>query len=644
MSNRRNNHPNFNTRLNNARNAVLKYLARVFHRVRPTTRIAIGFIILTFITTLLLARTTNTPIIEDYREGDIVRANIISPAGIMVEVTIPRDESEQTSRLKTPARSAVMLKRHQVVAREGEIVTPQILAEIQAIRSYHRAERRPLHFVGLFFIVAGLYWTAWSFIEYRSARVKLVLSKASAFALIGMSVVMQTIFMLIGFKVADSVPAQSFAAPFNDSLALSFAIPFAAAALLVALLLDTQIAMMTGLIVALFAGLLAPNGILMTCYALVSSTAAIYGIRRYRERQSVTKAGLTVAAVNALMTIAVMFFVQQDLQLTSVLLAVGYGIAGGLFTTIFTAGGVPINESVFGILTDVKLLELSNADLPVLSQLALRAPGTNQHSHAISQLSEEACRAIGANNLLARIAALYHDIGKLAAPEMFCENQNGHNPHDSMRPLNSARIIIGHVTYGVQLAKELGLPKQIIDFIEQHHGTRTLHYFLRKAQAQAAPDEVIDENDFRYLGPKPQSKEAAVMMLADSCEAAARSLAHPCEKELRAIVNKIFDAVLNDNQLDECDLTLRELNKVHDSLIHTLTAIYHPRVDYPGFNPPVEVAYGNGASGNATFSATLAAANLDAEESGIKAQKVTEKELREKTEAQAVTVAAKRDK
>jgi hypothetical protein len=325
---------------------------------------------------------------------------------------------------------------------------------------------------------------------------------------------------------------------------------------------------------------------MMAFYAVISSSVAIYGIGRYRERQSVTVAGLLVGVVNALMAIALMAYAQQDLRWNVVMVAMGCGIAGGLLTTVFTAGGLPINESLFGILTDVKLLELSNADLPVLGQLALRAPGTNQHSHAVGQLAEEACRSIGANPLLARIGALYHDIGKTAAPEYFVENQLNENPHDRLRPSQSAKIITSHVSYGIKLAKEIGLPKRIADFIPQHHGTRTLHFFLRKAQAQAAEGETVDESEFRYQGPKPQFKESAIMMLADSCEAAARSLARPDPENIRAIVSKIVDAIVSDGQLDECDLTMRELTTLKESMILSLTAIYHARLDYPGFNPP----------------------------------------------------------
>jgi putative nucleotidyltransferase with HDIG domain len=218
--------------------------------------------------------------------------------------------------------------------------------------------------------------------------------------------------------------------------------------------------------------------------------------------------------------------------------------------------------------------------------MAIRAPGTNQHSHAVGQLAEDACRAVGANPLLARIGALYHDIGKLAAPEYFVENQQGDNPHDRLRPTQSAKIITSHVTYGSRLAKEIGLPVKIADFIPQHHGTRTLHFFFRKAQALAKPGEEIEEKEFRYPGPKPQFKEVAIMMLADSCEAAARSLERPDPENIRTIVLKIVDAIVSDGQLDECDLTLKELTTIREAIISALTAIYHARIDYPGFNPP----------------------------------------------------------
>lgn len=530
---------------------------------------------------------------------------------VMFDDAATRTAREDAAAKTVPA--VISLKRNQVIAREGDTVKQQTLAQIAAVQAYQRTERPWRKLFGLLFLVIALYWVAWEFVDHRSTAVSLGLSKRRAFALVGSAVVVQTVLLRIGFTLADFTAAQSFRPPLNEPLLWSFAIPFAAGALLVAMLSDTQLALITGLFTALFAGLMAPNGMLIALYAVISSAAAIYGIGRYRERQSVTLAGALVGTVNALMAVALMAYAQQALPLNALLLAMGCGIGGGLLTSVFTAGGLPVNESMFGILTDVKLLELSNADLPVLGQLALRAPGTNQHSHAVGQLAEEASRSVGANPLLARIGALYHDIGKTAAPEYFVENQLGENPHDRLKPSQSAKIITSHVTYGMKLAKEIGLPKRIADFIPQHHGTRTLHFFLRKAQAQAAEGEEVDDTEFRYPGPKPQFKEAAIMMLADSCEAAARSLARPDPENIRAIVTKIVDAIVSDGQLDECDLTLRELTVIKESMITSLTAIYHARIDYPGFNPP-----------SSSTLASFPQPELDTEERGVSYSKPSE--------------------
>src|SRR6476469_8723030 len=505
----------------------------------------------------------------------------------------------------------ISLKRNQVIAREGDTVTETTLAQIAAIRDTGYEGRPFQNVLGLFIVVTAIYWAAWKFTEHRSSSNSVTLHKYKAFALVGSAILVETALMKVGFIFADSIAAQRINAPFNDPNIWDFAIPFAAGALLVAMLVDTQLAFLTGIITAIFAGMLAPSGMPKALYAMVSCSAAVYGIGRYRERQSVTIAGLLVGGINVVIALALIAYSQQPLSLGTGVLAIGCALAGGLLTAVFTAGGLPINESLFGILTDVKLLELSNADLPVLGQLALRAPGTNQHSHAVGQLAEDACRAVGGNPLLARIGALYHDIGKLAAPEYFVENQQGDNPHDRLRPYQSAKIITSHVTYGARLAKEIGLPRKIADFIPQHHGTRTLHYFLRKAQAQAKENEDIDEVDFRYPGPKPQFKEAAIMMLADSCEAAARSLARPDPENIRAIVVKIIDAIISDGQLDECDVTLQELTTIREAMISALTAIYHARIDYPGFNPP-------------TPTGPLPAPNLDSEERGVSYSKPSE--------------------
>lgn len=447
---------------------------------------------------------------------------------------------------------------------------------------------------GLVVLVLASYLIVWRFVDYRAGVFDLSISRRRAFALVGSAVMVETAVMRLGFIVALGLAGQSTHPALSNPAVWSYAIPFAAASLLVTMLVDRQLGLIAGAIASVFAGLLAPAGMHMTAYAFISCSAAVYGIKRYRERQSVTLAGLVVAGVNCVTALALLVLTQHPARVSSALAAVGCGIGGGLLTIIFAAGGVPINESLFGILTDIRLLELSNADLPVLSQLAIRAPGTNQHSHAVGQLAEDACRAIGANALLARIGSLYHDIGKVAAPDYFVENQTGSNPHDRLRPAQSAKIITSHVNYGLRLAKEIGLPQRVADFIPQHHGTRTLHFFLRKAEEQAGNGEKVCEADFRYPGPKPQFKEAAILMLADSGEAAARSLAHPDPESIRSIVIRIFDAVVSDGQLDECNLTLRELNEIREAIVASLVAIYHGRIDYPGFNVPTPAETGAG--------------------------------------------------
>lgn len=512
----------------------------------------------------------------------------------LIQPSVVYDSAATESARQTVAASvepvSISLKRGQTIVREGDTITSQNLSQISAIGKYSSSTRRVNRFFGLLVLISALFWAAWKFIQHRGIVPRLALSEEKTFALFGFIVLAQTALMAIFFRLAEFTAVQNVKAPLNDATLWAFAIPFAFGSLLMTLLADRRTAIFTGLFTSLLAGLLAPRGLEFILYSTIASAVAVYGIGRYRSRQTVTIAGVLVGLSSAVVTIALIAYTQQPFILNTIMLAVACGLASGIVTAAVTAVFLPICENFFGILTDVKLLELSNADLPVLGQLALRAPGTNQHSHAVGQLAEEACRVVGGNGLLARIGALYHDIGKTAAPEHFVENQHGKNPHDRLRPAQSAKIIISHVTYGVKLAREMKLPQRVIDFISQHHGTRTLHYFLKKAQADAREEIEIDENDFRYPGPKPQFKESAIMMIADSCEAAARSLEEPTPENIRFIVTKIIDAILTDDQLDECDLTLRELTQIRESMIKSLDAIYHSRIDYPGYTPPNSVA------------------------------------------------------
>lgn len=518
-------------------------------------------------------------------------ADALYTAGeILIEPTISYDSVATETARRTAADTmeprTIVLKRGQKIVDQGGVVTAEVLAKVAAVRSYASSTRQVNRFAGILLFITALFWIAWKFVQHRGVLPRLALSARKTYALLSFIIVVQTAMMALFFRLAEFTAVQNVQAPMNDAMLWGFAIPFATASLLMTLLADRPTALFTGLLTAIIAGIQAPRGLEFTVYAVIASSIAVYGIGRYRNRQTVTIAGCLIGGASAVLAIGVLAYTQQPLILNSVSLAIACGLASGIITAAVTAVLLPVCETLFGVLTDVKLLELSNADLPVLGQLALRAPGTNQHSHAVGQLAEEACRVVGGNGLLARIGALYHDIGKTAAPEHFVENQMAKNPHDKLKPEQSAKIIIAHVNYGVKLAREMGLPQRIIDFIPQHHGTRTLHYFLKKAQAQARPDEEISENEFRYPGPRPQFKEAAIMMIADSCEAAARSLAEPSPENIRFIVTKIIDAILADDQLGECDLTLRELTQIRESMIKSLVAIHHSRVDYPGYVPP----------------------------------------------------------
>jgi putative nucleotidyltransferase with HDIG domain len=260
----------------------------------------------------------------------------------------------------------------------------------------------------------------------------------------------------------------------------------------------------------------------------------------------------------------------------------GCAIAAGLLMT----GLLPFIERFFDVQTDLSLLELGDVAHPLLQELVRRAPGTYNHSINVASIGQAAAESIGANGLLVRVGAYFHDIGKMLKPGYFVENQGGaENCHESLLPAMSTLVIIAHVKDGADLARQHNLPNTIIDFIQQHHGTTLVEYFYRRANEQQEADPgggKVDEGSFRYPGPKPQTREAAVLMLADTVESAARSLVDPAPARIESLVEELAMRKLLDGQFDECNLTLRELRTIQDSLIKSLTAVYHGRIKYPG--------------------------------------------------------------
>jgi putative nucleotidyltransferase with HDIG domain len=295
--------------------------------------------------------------------------------------------------------------------------------------------------------------------------------------------------------------------------------------------------------------------------------------------------GLCGGTVALLTTVGVGTLDDQALQPFLLLKAVKFGtwaiIAGSLMTCL-----LPLIERWFGVQTDLSLIELGDPAHPLLQELVRRAPGTYNHSITVASLAEAAAERIGAQGLLVRVGAYYHDIGKMLKPGYFIENQgHGDNRHESLVPAMSTLVIIAHVKDGADLARQHHLPDPMIDFIQQHHGTTLVEYFYRRASAQRETDPQgaeVDESSFRYPGPKPQTREAGVLMLADAVESASRVLAEPTASRIESLVHEITMKRLLDGQFDECGLTLREVHAIGESLVKSLTAVYHGRVKYPG--------------------------------------------------------------
>jgi cyclic-di-AMP phosphodiesterase PgpH len=359
-----------------------------------------------------------------------------------------------------------------------------------------------------------------------------------------------------------------------------FGIPLAAASILTALLLQARLAIILTMVLSLLFGVI--HGFSMEG-ALVMFFGGLTGVARslsVRTRQDVTRAGLWVALVQGLAVAVIGLWRHWPADV--ILLGVTWALGGGVLSALAALSLLPYLESFFSRLTNIKLLELADVNHPLLKRMSLEAPGTYHHSLIMASLAEAAATSIGANGLLCRVGAYFHDIGKMVKPEYFVENQGAlGNPHDPLPPTMSRLVIQSHVKDGVALGRQYGLDKGILDFITMHHGTSRIEYFYRRAIEQSEELETVDEDEYRYPGPKPHSRETAILMLADSVEASVRTLEQPTHQRLQDQVQKIIDAKLGDNQFESVPLTLGELHSITDSFVNTLTGIYHSRIRYP---------------------------------------------------------------
>lgn len=358
-----------------------------------------------------------------------------------------------------------------------------------------------------------------------------------------------------------------------------YLIPIAVSSILVTVLFNLGMGIFNTICLSILLGVLTRFDFSLTFVNLAVGMVTAYSVRRVHHRYDFYRPVLYGAV-----TYTVLIYLLETLrfQETGVILAgCGIGVMNVFFSSILCIGLLPVFESLFGFTTDLTLLELSDLNHPLLRRLSLEAPGTYHHSLIIGALVEAAAEAVGANSLLARVGAYYHDVGKIEKPEYFIENQTiARSRHDKLAPSMSALILESHVKIGRDLAMEHDLPDKIIDFIEQHHGTTLMQFFLHKARQQSPDDSVTDE-EFRYPGPRPQSRETAILMLADSAEAVSRTLDDPKPNRLRTAIHNVVRDKFEAGQLDECDLTLKDLSKIEENFVHRLLGVFHKRVEYP---------------------------------------------------------------
>ena len=364
----------------------------------------------------------------------------------------------------------------------------------------------------------------------------------------------------------------------GDRSVLPYVVPTAAVGLLLAVLLDAGAALMVTAMLALLAGAIV-GSVEFAAYVLLGGAAGIIVVRRGERFSHFVQAAVAITLVY--IAVVGIFTLLGDRDITGLLELAGASLAAGLGSGLAAVGSFLLVGNVFGITTSFQLLELANPSQPLLRRLLLEAPGTYHHSLMVGNLAERAAEAIGADPLVARVAAYYHDIGKLANPLAYIENQTGENVHDELTPEQSVALLKAHVASGIDLSYQYKLPKAIIAFIPQHHGTALMSYFFHRAKEQAGATDKVDEARFRHSGPKPQSREAAILMLADSVEASVRSLSAHDEPAIRAMVARIIRERLEDGQFDECDLTLRDLERIREAFVAQLLGMYHRRIEYP---------------------------------------------------------------
>lgn len=479
---------------------------------------------------------------------------------------------EATNEARKIAASNVdpeMIKAGEIIVSEGQVITNEIYEQLQLVGLLD-GERNFFPVIGLVLLLIIL--GSISFVEINKLAKRETMNKRVLAALLTISFIVVTLMKVVSLFSTD-----------NNQL--FYIMPIAMGALLLKIFISERLAIIMAGIYAII-GTVIFNGLIPGAlnieagiYFFFSQLAGIIFFPQVKDRLAILKAGLGIILVNILTVLLFLFLSFEKYTLIDFFLNSAYGLVSAFLAAVLTIGLLPFFETGLGILSDTRLLQLSSPNQPLLKKLLVEAPGTYHHSVMVANISETACEAIGANGLLARVGAYYHDIGKTVRPQFFIENQlSNQNPHDRMDPKESAKIIISHPYDGVEMLKENKLPKEIIEIAKSHHGTSLLKFFYYK-EKEKNPD--VQEEEFRYPGPKPQLKEAAVVSICDSVEAAVRSLSEPTEEKIEEIVAAIMSDKIADGQLDESPLTLTELKVIQRTICDSLKGFFHSRIQYP---------------------------------------------------------------
>jgi putative nucleotidyltransferase with HDIG domain len=496
---------------------------------------------------------------------------------IQPNITLNRSETEERKNKAAEEIKPVLykIKAGEMLLREGERVNEVDLLKLKALQAKTKKEQILLSGLGAAMLLMCLLITTYilhlnrqgPMANYHNKNLLLIASVALTFFFL--AAISASFSELLTHNSPIAIPASS----------IYFGIPLASAAMIICLFLGLTVAIQIALVLAIGFAVIFQNSFEIFIYFMINGTMAAYWLRSCRERKIFIAAGAKLGLLNVVLATSINFYM-GEFSSTKLLWDWAFAFMGGIGAGVVTAGIVPLVEIAFDYTTDISLLELANLDRPIMRRLMIEVPGTYHHSVIVGSLVEAAAMEIGANPLLAKVCGYYHDIGKIKKPLYFIENQtNGKNKHDKLAPSMSSLILIAHIKDGVEIAREIKLGQEIIDTIRQHHGTSLIKFFYEKAKQLKGGDAVKIDN-FRYPGPKPQTKETGLVMLADVVEAASRTLDNPTPSRIQGLVQNLINKIFSDGQLDSCELTLKDLHNIAKSFNKILYGIHHHRIEY----------------------------------------------------------------